>query len=117
MSVGFNQVELLGHLGSDPELKHTAGGQAHAALRVATTRSRKVENNWTDVTDWHRVMVWGSLAEVVAKHIGKGSQVFVVGRLQTREFKDGNGQKQWITEVVANQVSFLGKKQDGRQPL
>lgn len=105
---GVNRVQLIGNLGADPELRN-AGGTAVADLRLATTRK------WTDKsgaakeeTQWHRVVVWGRQAESCAKYLSKGRQVYVEGRLQTREWDDKDGKKRWTTEVVANDVQFLG---------
>jgi single-strand DNA-binding protein len=106
---GVNKVIIVGHLGADPELKFTASGQAVARFNVATSE------NWTDKqgqkqerTEWHRVVVWGKLGEVCGKHLSKGRQAYVEGRLQTRQWEDQQGQKRYTTEVVANTVQFLG---------
>lgn len=105
---GVNRVILIGNLGADPELRN-AGGTAVADLRLATSRC------WTDKggaakeeTQWHRVVVWGKQAESCAKYLAKGRQVYVEGRLQTREWSDKEGNKRQTTEVVAEQVQFLG---------
>jgi single-strand DNA-binding protein len=106
---GVNKVIIVGHLGGDPELKYTSSGQAVARFNVATSE------NWTDKqgqkqerTEWHRVVVWGKLGEVCGKHLSKGRQAYVEGRLQTRQWEDQQGQKRYTTEVVANTVQFLG---------
>jgi len=106
---GVNKVIIVGHLGADPELKYTASGQAVARFNVATSE------NWTDKngqkqerTEWHRMVVWGKLGEVCGKHLAKGRQVYVEGRLQTRQWEDQQGQKRYTTEVVAGTVQFLG---------
>lgn len=107
---GVNKVILVGRLGGDPELRHTPGGQAVARLSIATSEA------WTDKqgqkqerTEWHRVVVWGKMAEVCGQHLAKGRQVYVEGRLQTRSWDDKNsGQKKYSTEIVANTVQFLG---------
>ncbi len=106
---GINKVIIVGRLGADPELKHTQNAQAVARLSVATSE------NWTDKngqkqerTEWHRIVVWGKLAELCGKYLSKGRQVYVEGRLQTRSWEDNQGQKKYSTEVVANTVQFLG---------
>ena len=107
---GVNKVIIVGRLGGDPEVRYTPGGQAVARLSVATSE------NWTDKqgqkqerTEWHRVVVWGKMAEVCGQHLSKGRQVYVEGRLQTRSWDDKNsGQKKYSTEIVANTVQFLG---------
>lgn len=104
-----NKVTLLGNLGADPEIRFTPGGQAVANFRMATT------DNWTDKsgqrqerTEWHRVVVWGKLGELCGEYLKKGRQCYVEGRIQTREWQDKDGQKRYTTEIVANQVIFLG---------
>lgn len=106
---GVNKVIVVGRLGSDPELKTVTGGQNVARLSVATSE------NWTDRegkkqerTEWHRIVVWGKLAELCGKYLSKGRQVYVEGRLQTRSWEDQQGQKKYTTEIVANTVQFLG---------
>jgi single-strand DNA-binding protein len=109
---GINKVIVVGNLGKDPELRHTPQGQAVANFSVATSES------WTDKggqkqekTEWHRIVVWGKLGELCAKYLGKGRQVYVEGKLQTRAWDDNNGQKRYTTEIVANTVQFLGGAQ------
>lgn len=106
---GINKVIVVGRLGADPELKTVTGGQNVARLSVATSE------NWTDKqgqkqerTEWHRIVVWGKLAELCGKYLSKGRQVYVEGRLQTRSWEDPQGQKKYTTEIVANTVQFLG---------
>jgi len=106
---GVNKVILIGNLGADPELRYTSGGSAVTELRLATSRK------WTDKsgnaqedTQWHRVVVWGKQAENCKEYLSKGRQVYVEGRLQTRQWEDRDGNKRWTTEVVAEQVQFLG---------
>ncbi len=105
---GVNKVIIVGRLGADPETKQVGNGGTVARLSVATSE------NWVDKegqkqerTEWHRIVVWGKLAEICGRHLGKGRQVYVEGRLQTRSWED-NGQKKYSTEIVANTVQFLG---------
>lgn len=114
MAGGVNRVILIGNLGADPEVRFTPGGQAVANFRIATSES------WTDKqgqkqerTEWHRIVVWGKLAELCGEYLKKGRQCFVEGRLQTREWTDKEGKKNYTTETVANQVVFLGGRPDG----
>ena len=109
---GINKVILIGRLGADPELKTVTGGNNVARLSVATSE------NWTDRegqkqerTEWHRIVVWGKLAELCGKYLVKGRQVYVEGRLQTRSWEDKEGSKKYTTEIVANTVQFLGSNQ------
>lgn len=104
-----NKVILIGNLGADPELRTTQGGQSVASLRIATTDA------WTDKgggrqerTEWHAVTVWGKTAENCGKFLAKGRQVYVEGRLQSREYQDKEGQTRKVWEVVADSVVFLG---------
>lgn len=108
---GVNKVLLIGRLGADPEMKSVTSGQNVTRFNVATSE------NWTDKsgqrqerTEWHKVVVWGKLAENCARHLSKGRQVFVEGRLQTRQWDDPQGNKRYTTEVVAQNVQFLGSQ-------
>lgn len=107
--MSVNKVIIVGRLGADPELKTLSSGQTVANFNLATSE------NWQDKdgkkqekTEWHRVVVWGRLAEICGKHLGKGRQVFVEGKLQTRSWEDQQGQKKYTTEIVANNIQFLG---------
>lgn len=109
---GVNKVIIVGRLGSDPELKSVGNGQQVARLSVATSEVWNDKNGQKqERTEWHRVVVWGRQAENCAKHLSKGRQVYVEGRLQTRSWEDTNtGKKAYATEVVANTVQFLGSQ-------
>ncbi|QSQ20177.1 single-stranded DNA-binding protein [Pyxidicoccus parkwayensis] len=114
MAGGVNKVILIGNLGADPEVRFTPGGQAVANFRIATSES------WTDKngqkqerTEWHRIVVWGKLAELCGEYLKKGRQCYVEGRLQTREWTDKENRKNYTTEVVANAVTFLGGRDAG----
>ena len=106
---GVNKVIVIGRLGSDPEVKTVSNGSNVARLSVATSE------NWTDRdgqkqerTVWHRVVVWGKLADLCGRYLSKGRLVYLEGRLQTRSWEDEQGQKRYTTEIVANTVQFLG---------
>ena len=108
---GVNKVILIGNLGANPELRYTAGQQAVANLRIATTE------RWTDksgqkqeATEWHRVVVWGKQAEIVGQYLTKGRQVFIEGSIRTRQWQDQQGQKRYTTEIVARNVQMLGAR-------
>ena len=112
---GVNKVILIGNLGANPELRYTAGQQAVANFRLATTEK------WTDksgqrqeATEWHRVVVWGKQAEIVGQYLTKGRQVFVEGSIRTRQWQDQQGQKRFTTEIVARNVQMLGGR--GERP-
>jgi single-strand DNA-binding protein len=109
MAGGINKVMLIGNLGADPEVRFTPGGQAVANFRMATNES------WTDKagvkqdrTEWHRIVVWGKLAELCGEYLKKGRQAYIEGKLQTREWNDKEGKKNYTTEIVAQTVQFLG---------
>jgi single-strand DNA-binding protein len=106
---GVNKVIIVGRLGTDPEVRQVGQSGTVTRLSVATSE------NWVDKegakqerTEWHKVVVWGRLAEICGKHLSKGRQVYVEGRLQTRSWEDQQGQKRYSTEIVANTVQFLG---------
>ena len=108
---GVNKVILVGRLGSDPELKYTSNSQAVAKFSVATSEQwkNKQTGDMQEKTEWHRVVVWGKMAEICGQHLSKGRQVYIEGKLQTRSWEDqASGQKKYSTEVVANTVQFLG---------
>ena len=106
---GVNKVILVGRLGADPELKSVGNSQSVARLSVATSETWMDKNNQKqERTEWHRVVVWGRQAENCGKHLSKGRQVYVEGRLQTRSWEDQQGQKKYATEIVATTVQFLG---------
>lgn len=107
--MSVNKVILLGRLGQEPELKYTPGGAAVCNFSLATTEA------WTDKsgqkqekTEWHRVVVWGKLAELCNQYLSKGRQAFVEGRLQTRSWDDKDGNKRYTTEIMASTVQFIG---------
>lgn len=109
MAGSVNKVIILGRLGQNPELKYIPSGQAVCQMSVATSESFKDRNDqMQERTEWHRIQVWGKMAENCAKYLQKGRQVYVEGRLQTRSWDDKEGKKQYITEIVASQVIFIG---------
>ncbi len=107
---GVNKVIIVGRLGADPEIKSVGNSQSVARLNIATSESwTGKDGNKQERTEWHRVVVWGRQAENCAKHLSKGRQVYVEGRLQTRSWEDqASGQKRYATEIVASTVQFLG---------
>src|SRR5690606_34722637 len=109
MAGGVNKVILVGRLGADPDMRYTPSGQGVCELRLATNES------WTDKngqrqgrTEWHRIVVWGKRAEICSKYLSKGREVYVEGRIQTRQYDDKDGNKRYITEIIAQDVQFLG---------
>ena len=109
-----NKAILIGNLGQDPEMRTTSSGLAIANLRLATSDRRKDrDGNWQDHTEWHTVTVFGKTAENVAKFCRKGKQLYVEGRIQTRKWEDKDGRDRWSTEIVADNVKFLGGRDEG----
>ena len=114
MAGGVNKVILVGRLGADPDMRYTPSGQGVCELRVATSESWNDKNGQRqERTEWHRVVVWGKRAEICSKYLSKGRQVYIEGRIQTRNYDDKEGNKRYITEVIANDVQFLGGGRDG----
>jgi single-strand DNA-binding protein len=109
-----NDVTIIGNLGQDPELRHTEKGTAVCTLSVATNRKWKnKDGDLQDDTQWHKVVVWDKQAESCNEYLSKGRQVYVRGRLQTRKWEDKEGVERWTTEIVAQEVKFLGSKDGG----
>ncbi len=114
MAGSVNKVILIGRLGKDPEMRFTPGGKAVTNFTMATNEY------WTDQsgerqerTEWHRIVTWGKLAEICAKLLGKGKQVYIEGRLQTRSWDDRDGNKRYTTEIVANAMQILSAMESG----
>jgi single-strand DNA-binding protein len=102
---------LIGNAGKDPDIRHLENDVAVVTLPIATTERFKDRNgNVKEQTEWHNVVFWRNLAEIVEKHVRKGSQVFIEGRLRTRNWEDQSGQKRYTTEIVADTMRLLGKR-------
>ena len=111
--MGVNKVTLLGNLGADPEIKKTAGGQSITLFSLATSNAwTNREGQRQEHTEWHRIVVWGKLAETCAEYLSKGQKAYIEGRLQTRSWEDDKNQKRYTTEIVAREVLFLGGGQE-----
>jgi single-strand DNA-binding protein len=112
--MSVNKVILVGRLGADPEKLVTGSGKTVTKFNVATSESwRDGGGQKQEKTEWHKIIVWGAQAETCAQYLGKGRQVYLEGRLQTRQWDDKEGNKRYTTEVVAQRVQFLGSKSDG----
>jgi single-strand DNA-binding protein len=111
---GINKAIIVGTLGKDPDVKYTAGGSAVVNVTVATNESWKDKNTGENVekTEWHRIVVFGKLAEICAQYLKKGSQVYFEGKIQTRKWQDQSGQDRYTTEIVANEMQMLGGRPD-----
>jgi single-strand DNA-binding protein len=111
---GVNKVILIGNLGADPELRHTPSGTAVSNLRLATTEVfSNREGEKTKRTEWHRVVAFGRLAEICSQYLKKGRQVYIEGRLQTREWEDQKGEKRYTTEIITTNMVMLGTRGEG----
>ncbi|MCA9885499.1 MAG: single-stranded DNA-binding protein [Anaerolineae bacterium] len=111
MSRGLNKVMIIGHVGRDPEMRHTPSGRPVTSFSVATNRTwTSAEGERHEETEWFNVVTWGNLAEICNNHLNKGQQVYVEGRLQTRGWEDENGKKHFRTELVANEMILLGDR-------
>ena len=109
-----NKVILIGNLGKDPEVRYMPSGDAITNITLATTDSWKDKNGEKqEKTEWHRVAFFGRLAEIAGEYLKKGSQVYVEGRLQTRKWQNKEGQDQYTTEIVANEMKMLGSRSGG----
>ena len=110
MNAMKNRVQLIGHVGNDPEIKNLEGGKKVANLTIATNDSYKNEKGEkVEQTEWHKVVAWGKTAEIIEKYVTKGKEIAVEGKLTHRSYEDKTGEKRYITEVVANDILLLGK--------
>jgi len=110
-SRSINKVILIGNLGQDPELRYTSSGVAVASFSMATSESWKDQDgNVQEKTQWHKLVAWRKLAEIVGEYLKKGSKVYIEGRIQYRSYDDKNGVKRDITEIVVDQMLMLDSK-------
>ena len=118
MARGINKVILIGNLGADPEVRYMPSGGAVTNLRVATTDSWKDKQTGEqqERTEWHRIVLFGRLAEIAGEYLRKGSQVYLEGRLQTRKWQGQDGNDRYTTEIVANDMQMLGGRGDQQMP-
>jgi len=104
-----NKVILVGRLGADPEIRYSPNGTAIAKFSLATNeRVPAGEGNWEDRTEWHRVTTFGKTAEYCANYLAKGRQVYVEGSIRTNQWEDAQGQKRYMTEIIAREIQSLG---------
>jgi single-strand DNA-binding protein len=105
-----NKVQLIGHVGQDPEIKNLEGGKKLATISIATNevyindKGEKVEQ-----TEWHRVIAWGKVAEIIEKYVVKGKEIAIEGKLAHKSYEDKNGEKRYFTEIIANELLLMGK--------
>lgn len=109
-----NKVILIGNVGADPDVRYLDGGVAVTNLRLATTESYKNKNGEkVDQTEWHNIVLWRGLAEIVEKYVRKGMRLYIEGRLRTRSWDDQNGAKRYTTEIWADNMQMLSFRQEG----
>ena len=118
MARGINKVILIGNLGKDPEVRYMPSGAAVANVTIATNESWKDKSSgeMQEKTEWHNVVFFARLAEIVGEYLRKGSQVYVEGRLQTRKWQDKSGNDRYTTEIVANEMQMLGGRSGAGMP-
>jgi len=119
MARGINKVILIGNLGAEPEVRYMPSGQAVANVGLATSESwrDKETGENQERTEWHRVVFFGKLAEIVKEYLHKGSQVYVEGRIRTRKWQDRDGHDRYTTEIVANDMQMLGGRGGATGPM
>ncbi len=114
---GVNKVILIGRLGKDPEVRYTGNGTPVASFTIATSESwTNKDGEREERTEWHRIVAWRKLAEICGEYLAKGKQVYIEGRLQTREWEDREGMKRWTTEITAQNMQMLGSQGDRVRP-
>jgi len=111
---GVNKVILVGNLGKDPEVRHLEGGVSVAHLTLATNDYYKdKQGNRVERTEWHNISAWRGLADMADKYLKKGQQVYIEGKLRTRQYQDKDQQTRYITEIIADEISMLGGRPQG----
>ncbi len=112
---GVNKVILIGNLGADPEVRYSPSGEAVAILRIATSETWKDKQTGQpqERTEWHRVVLFGKLAEIAGEYLRKGRQVYIEGALRTRKWQGQNGQDRYTTEIVAREMQLIGGRSEG----
>ncbi len=118
MSRGLNKVLIIGTLGQDPETRYAANGNAVVNLSVATNETWKDKQTGEQKksTEWHRIVMFGKVAEIAGQYLRKGSQAYFEGKLQTRKWQDKDGSDRWSTEILAHEMQMLGPKPEGVAP-
>ncbi|WP_207535752.1 single-stranded DNA-binding protein [Desertivirga arenae] len=114
---GVNKVILVGHLGKDPEIRHLEGNTSVATFTLATSESyTNKQGQRVEQTEWHNIVAWRGLADIAAKYLQKGKQVYVEGKIRSRSYDDKDGNKRYVTEIIAENMTLLGKKEGENSP-
>jgi len=115
MSRGLNKAMIIGNLGGDPEMRYTPSGKPLTKFQLASNRNWiSAEGERKTETEWFTIIAWGKLAEICNQYLTKGQQVYIEGRIQTRSYDDRDGNKRYITEIVADQMQMLGSRDDNQ---
>jgi single-strand DNA-binding protein len=117
--MSVNKVILLGNVGKDPEIRYLDNNVAVANFTLATTERGFTSRDGQQVpdrTEWHNIVAWRGLAQVIEKYVKKGTQLYIEGKIRTRSYDDKDGNKRYITEIFADNLQMLGKKNDGQSP-
>lgn len=109
---GINKVILVGHLGKDPDFRYLTGNVAVASFPLATTESFNKDGKRVEQTEWHNIVMWRALADACSKLLKKGKLIYLEGKIRTRSFEDKNGVKKYVTEIVAESFTLLGRNSD-----
>jgi|SRR5574344_757667 single-strand DNA-binding protein len=113
--MSLNKVMLIGNVGKDPEVRHLESGVVTASFTIATTERYKDRNGeMKDQTEWHNIVCWRSLAEIVEKYVKKGTQLYIEGKIKSRSYNDKDGITRYVTEIVADSLQMLGRKSDNQ---
>jgi single-strand DNA-binding protein len=105
-----NKVQLIGHVGQDPEIKNLEGGKKLANVTLATNEQyTNAKGEKVEQTEWHRITAWGKTAEIIEKYVVKGKEIAIEGKLSHRSYDDKNGEKKYVTEIIVNELLLIGK--------
>ncbi len=116
--MALNLALLYGNVGKDPDIRHLESGATLAQFTLATSERYKDRNDeYKEQTEWHNIVCWNGLADIVGNFVKKGSRVFVEGKIRTRSYDDQNGQKRYITEIVATNIQLLDRREQEQRPL
>jgi single-strand DNA-binding protein len=115
--MSVNKVILVGRLGADPEIRYTLEGKPVATMRIATNEVINRRGTKETLTEWHRVVAFGRLAEICGEYLKVGTQVYLEGKLRTRKFEDKEGRERYITEVIATNLKILDRRENSNKPV
>jgi single stranded DNA-binding protein (ssb) len=115
--MSLNKVLLIGNVGKDPEIRHLEGGASVATITLATSeRYKDKSGELKELTEWHTIVAWRQLADLASNYIRKGTQIYVEGRIRSRSYDDQNGNKRYVTEILADSIQLLGRRSDSAVP-